>query len=335
MNRFKSSVEVAATLSSDGIDYELAVGSTISEIVVSGPYEDTKYENVKVVGFELAERPPFNPAAPVYDGVPCMGVVADGIANMRDAAKMMLVKAIAGEITENDETRMVVIPVDRISAINGSIVGEDGAVMTIVADAEGLEVALEVGGTVNITEDVVVEKQNVIAANAVINAEGHTVSNEADIWNDAADTKTWSMLSVQGEGTEGVIEGGEFVAKENDCYCVDVRDGAKLTVKDGTFKGNVSAIYVHTGELVVEGGEFMLQQLSNLADKPYVYTLNCLDANFKNGTAKISVKGGKFHGFNPAAEPEGADTTYIAEGYESVEESEGVFVIVPKEEVAE
>jgi hypothetical protein len=47
--------------------------------------------------------------------------------------------------------------------------------------------------------------------------------------------------------------------------------------------------------------------------------LNCIDANYTNGTAVISVSGGSFYGFDPgdnAAEGEG--TNFLADGYQSV-----------------
>ena len=44
----------------------------------------------------------------------------------------------------------------------------------------------------------------------------------------------------------------------------------------------------------------------------------------------IVVKGGKFHGFNPAtSDIEGADFCFLAPGYKVVEEN-GVFVVMPE-----
>ena len=51
------------------------------------------------------------------------------------------------------------------------------------------------------------------------------------------------------------------------------------------------------------------------------YIINCIDAAYKNGTATISVKGGTFVNFDPSADPEGADTTYVAEGYKVVSDT--------------
>ena len=44
--------------------------------------------------------------------------------------------------------------------------------------------------------------------------------------------------------------------------------------------------------------------------------LNCYDANYKNGTAKIVVSGGKFYDFDPGNNiAEGDGTSFLAEGY--------------------
>ena len=61
--------------------------------------------------------------------------------------------------------------------------------------------------------------------------------------------------------------------------------------------------------------------------------MNCYDANYTAGTAKINVYGGKFYNFNPAetyGEPNGP-VSYVAEGYhvvESVEDGVPVFEVV-------
>lgn len=161
-----------------------------------------------------------------------------------------------------------------------------------------------------------------------LNLNGHTIKNDTEIYNQ--DKKIWSLLSV-GKGSDVTIEGnGSVIAKENDCYAIDVK-GGKLTVKGGEFNGNISAVYVYEGEAVIEGGVFKIQQKSNVGPQDgCAYILNCLDSNYKNKTAKITVCGGEFHGFDPAANPEGKNTTYVAEGYESVEIAPKVWSVQPK-----
>ena len=156
-------------------------------------------------------------------------------------------------------------------------------------------------------------------ADVTIDFAGKTVANVDDVWTDKAN---WSIFSARA-GSNLTLQGNGIVhAKANDCYAVDVCDGGKLTIKDGTYVGNLSAIYVEEGELIIEGGTFSIQQLkSGTGEERYRETLNCYDKNYQNGTAKITVKGGTFMNFNPAAstaEPGGAN--FVAEGYKVVSE---------------
>ena len=68
----------------------------------------------------------------------------------------------------------------------------------------------------------------------------------------------------------------------------------------------------------------------------YKFLLNCQDANYNSGIAKINVYGGKFYNFNPAesySEP-GGPVSFVDAGYkveESVEEGVPVFTVVKDE----
>ena len=118
-------------------------------------------------------------------------------------------------------------------------------------------------------------------------------------------------------------------AKENDCYAVDVQDGGQVTIEDGTYVGNIHAVYVYEGTAEIKGGHYSVQQTYPDAEKAYGFVLNCYDANRKNGTAKIMVSGGEFEKFNPAdCAAEGAHTNFLADGYMSVEAEEGVWTVV-------
>ena len=109
---------------------------------------------------------------------------------------------------------------------------------------------------------------------------------------------------------------GNFKAKENDCFAVDVQDGSTVTIKNGTFVGNVHAVYVYEGTAIVEGGTYSVQQKYSDTSKADEFVLNCYDANRAKGAAKIIVKGGTFINFNPAdCQAEGAHTNFVADGY--------------------
>ena len=196
-----------------------------------------------------------------------------------------------------------------------------------IKNAESLKALFETGGEAKLTEDVVLGETVAVEAGkeVVLDLNGKTISNTADLWNTAAND--WSLLSVRG-GSLTIKGAGTLQAKENDCYAVDVMDGGKVVIEDGTYVGNVHAVYVFEGTAEIKGGKYSIQQPSGLPS-PYGYVLNCYDANCKNGTAKIMVSGGEFVKFNPAdCAAEGAHTNFLAEGYMSVEAEEGVWTVV-------
>ena len=111
----------------------------------------------------------------------------------------------------------------------------------------------------------------------------------------------WSLVSVRGNGNLTITGNGTLAAKANDCYAADVQSvGAVLTIENGTFIGNIHAIYVNTGTANIKGGTYSIQQTFPTAGKEYEFVLNCYDASREAGTAKMNVTGGTFHQFNPA-----------------------------------
>ena len=163
----------------------------------------------------------------------------------------------------------------------------------------------------------------VTGGDVTIDATDKTVANTADLWDST--TNAWSLVSAR-ETANVTVMGGNFKAKKDDCYAADVYDKtAKLVIKGGNFIGNVTAIYVYEGELVIEGGFFDIQQLnSNNVQDGYGVFINCYDANFKNGTAKVTITGGTFVNFNPADnKAEGAGTNFVPAGYHVESEDKG------------
>lgn len=220
----------------------------------------------------------FNPADNTAEGEHT-NFVADGytVVSMKDE--------------DSEDTLYEVLPVS--DALNRISQGED-VDLTISAD---LATSKEI---------------KVNGSKVTINANGKTVANTADIWTD----NDWSLVSAQGGAALTVKGNGTFKAKENDCYAVDVRDGSELVIEDGTFIGNVHAVYVLKGTAYIKGGFYSVQQKYPDANKADEFVLNCYDANRANGTAKIIVTGGTFVNFNPAdCQAEGAHTNFVADGY--------------------
>ena len=97
-------------------------------------------------------------------------------------------------------------------------------------------------------------------------------------------------------------------------YGVNIVEGAELTVNGGTYVGGGTAFQVQLGELEIIAGKFSC----NPFDEPfgYKFLINCVDAPYAAGTAKVTVKGGSFEMFNPAeAHSENPVANFVAEGY--------------------
>ncbi|MFQ6772990.1 MAG: hypothetical protein ACLRFG_00765 [Clostridia bacterium] len=167
------------------------------------------------------------------------------------------------------------------------------------------------GDTILLSEDVVLDEQVDITKKLTIDLGEHVISNTTDIWDNVNDK--WSLLSVQGGNL--TIKNGGLYAKENDCYAIDVREGGKLTIIDGQYLGNVSAIYVYEGSLDIRGGQFAIQQLDQKTHDER-FTINCYDDNYEADTANVVISGGQFANFNPDNNlSEGANTDYLVDGY--------------------
>ncbi len=179
----------------------------------------------------------------------------------------------------------------------------------------------------DITEPIVVPA----GITATLNLNGHNITNTTDIWAGA----NWSLISVHG-GNLTINGNGDVIAKADDCYAIDVRDGGKITINGGNYSGNITAVYAYEGHATINGGSFNIQQLSSQGD--YRFLLNLYDANGKNGTASIEVTGGKFYNFDPSNNlAENPQVNFVALGYESTQDGDwyNVAPITPLSDPAE
>ena len=185
-----------------------------------------------------------------------------------------------------------------------------------------LYTASQIGGAVTLSDNVDFDRTIAVQPGKTmsVNLNGKTVKNATDLWENPSVPNSWSLFSVRGADSKLTLSGdGEVIAKANDCYAVDVQDGGHLVIEDGHFNGNIHAVYVQKGTAEIKGGTFEVQQKYS-AEDPDEYVLNCYDANYINGTAKIIVSGGTFIGFNPGnckAEDKNG-TNFLAPGYASV-----------------
>ena len=192
----------------------------------------------------------------------------------------------------------------------------------------------QAGGTVKLGADIAITAPVVINKRITLDLNEKKIYAEKNIWNEK--DKDWSLISVRGKGDLTIKGNGTLKALENDSYAVDVMDGGSCTIENGNFVGNIHAVYVFQGTLVVNGGTFSVQQKYTDAEKAYEFVLNCYDENYQNGSSSITVNGGTFVNFNPAnckAERDG--TSFMSSDCESSKgttEGETTYWTVTKKE---
>lgn len=185
-----------------------------------------------------------------------------------------------------------------------------------------LYTASQIGGAVTLSDNVDFDRTIAVQPGKTmsVNLNGKTVKNTTDLWENPSVPNSWSLFSVRGTDSKLTLSGdGDVIAKANDCYAVDVQGGGHLVIEGGHYNGNIHAVYVTEGVAEIKGGTFEVQQKYPDAEKADEFVLNCLDENYKNGTAKIIVTGGTFIGFNPGdCKAEGNGTNFVAPGYASI-----------------
>lgn len=192
-----------------------------------------------------------------------------------------------------------------------------------VLDAAGMKDALVNGGNIKVDADVDPSEALVATKDTTIDMNGKTIANTNEVWD--TNSNSWSLISARENADLTITGNGTFAAKENDCYAVDVQDGATVTIENGTFIGNIHAVYVLKGTAYIKGGFYSVQQKYPDAAKADEFVLNCLDENYKdNKSANIIVTGGTFVNFNPAdCKAEGDGTDFVPDGYSVISEKHG------------
>lgn len=185
---------------------------------------------------------------------------------------------------------------------------------------EELIAAIATGGVIKISKDIDAPTAFTIAADTTITNNG-TLTITEDTVGDGVFKVIDGTLTLDGKGTvNGLDKSGWSMA-------VWATDNGKVIIKDGYFTNlgahseedsdHYDLIYASkNGQVEILGGEFECETPQ--------WTLNI--KNESRETAKIVVKGGKFHGFDPSKAEEG---NFVAEGYKVVEEN-GIFTVIPE-----
>lgn len=330
--------EVKALEETSDVDgYRMAVWAYDDAVVdINGGYFYNKQLNPETSNLiYVMDRAVVNVAGGKFETAMLNAQGTSLLLNMQDASRATAkINITGGQFVDFDPADCVSEGPHTNFVADGYVSVEKDGVWTVlpgVKDVAALKSVFNEGGVVALANNLVLDRTLSVPAGkeVVIDLNGKTISNTADLW-DVPNTiaNNWSLLSVKG-GTLTIKGVGTLQAKENDCYAVDVQDGGTVVIEDGTYVGNIHAVYVQKGTAEIRGGKYSIQQTYPEAAKAYGFVLNCFDENRKNGTAKILVSGGEFVKFNPAdCVAEGEGTNFVIAGYKSVASGTDVWKVV-------
>lgn len=191
------------------------------------------------------------------------------------------------------------------------------------------------GGNLKLESDLTLTKPLEVKQDLVLDLGGHTLTTAETL----VDGSSAAVIVYSGEVTvkNGTITtSGASFHKNMGALWVRGTENAQVTIEEGvTLKGNnwdetvegqtdcMATVYVSNanGSVTIEGGEFYCVKQTQEEGQNQIL-------NYKNTfeTQNIIVKGGKFYRMNPA-KGNGAEISYLADGYESSEsEEDGIMV---------
>ena len=194
-----------------------------------------------------------------------------------------------------------------------------------VVNVTELKEALTNGGVVAVTKDIQTNNIEDTAAARIIISQPTTLNLEKKIItpNNMGNNNTnFCALIVDADTTINAGENGGVDTGVNGGYGINVRNGATLTINGGYYYGGGTAVQVQKGTLIINGGTFACEPYSN-PTYGYKYLINCIDAAYKDGTAKISITGGTFINFDPSdSASENPHGNFVADGYKVVSQTQ-------------
>lgn len=178
------------------------------------------------------------------------------------------------------------------------------------------------GDTITLLENVTVHDtdtnmwRTTIDTPITLDLNGKTIFGPNDMGNNSYN---FAVLYICADTTiiDSASNGG-INAQTNGAYCINVMNGAQLTINAGTYYGGGTAVQVQKGTLIINGGTFNCEPYSN-PTYGYKFLINCVDSAYKDGTAKIIIKGGSFINYDPSdSASENPRGNFCAPGYVAV-----------------
>ena len=197
------------------------------------------------------------------------------------------------------------------------------ALVNEVGDLAAFKKVASTPSIVRFTNDI----QNTAAITYGITTSGHIVYDLNGHTYSTTGTNNSAVILARGSNLIlDITGGGSIIGPENvNAYGIWLRAATSsytpvLNIYDGTIIGATHTLYAESGIINVYGGTFKMYDFESTekdVNGNFKFLLNCLDENYRNGTAQINVYGGTFWDFNPAeayGEP-GAPVSYVPEGY--------------------
>lgn len=192
-------------------------------------------------------------------------------------------------------------------------------------NADQLRNAFKTGGTIKVSKDINTNNSDDTANARMIISKKTTLNLDAKIIspdNMGNNNTNFCALIVDADTTINASDNGGIDTGKNGGYALNVRNGATLTINGGDYYGGGTAVQVQKGTLVINGGKFACEPYS---DPKYgnKFLINCIDAAYKDGSAKIIIKGGTFVNFDPSdSASENPHGNFVADGYKVVSETQ-------------
>ena len=194
-----------------------------------------------------------------------------------------------------------------------------------VVNVTELKEALTNGGVVAVTKDIHTNNIEDTAEARIVISQPTTLNLEKKIItpNDMGNNNVnFCALIVDADTTINAGENGGIDTGVNGGYGINVRNGATLTINGGYYYGGGTTVQVQKGTLIINGGTFACEPYSN-PTYGYKYLINCIDAAYKDGTAKISITGGTFINFDPSdSASENPHGNFVPDGYKVVSQTQ-------------
>lgn len=184
--------------------------------------------------------------------------------------------------------------------VNGEIVESDKILDALKA---GGDITLAGDFKVALTEDLVFDKETVLDLNgftlSFVGGKYLRVLNNVTVKNGTliSDTNGFLVGKRSAEGVTPVV--------------------GNLTIESGNYRCPTTIAQATNGTVTIKGGCFTVDPWDDgVGGDGYRYTMNCYDASYRDGTAKVIIEGGTFYKWNPQNNTaEGADTNFVKEGY--------------------